>query len=72
MEHRFAATRWQTGVTGCPQLEEALVSFDCRISQVVSVAPTTFCAIEAIHRHTTPYGLVWFDRSYHALMRPAC
>lgn len=37
MEHRFAAARWQTGVTGCPQLEEALVSFDCRISQVVSV-----------------------------------
>ena len=31
-----------------------------------------FCAIEAIHRHATPYGLVWFDRSYHALMRPAC
>ncbi|MGQ7141774.1 FMN reductase, partial [Escherichia sp. SS-MK2] len=25
-----------------------------------------------IHRHATPYGLVWFDRSYHALMRPAC
>lgn len=25
MEHRFAAARWQTGVTGCPQLEEALV-----------------------------------------------
>ncbi|EJO2728052.1 FMN reductase, partial [Escherichia coli] len=24
------------------------------------------------HRHATPYGLVWFDRSYHALMRPAC
>ncbi|EOK6379023.1 FMN reductase, partial [Escherichia coli] len=22
--------------------------------------------------HATPYGLVWFDRSYHALMRPAC
>ncbi len=36
MEHRFAAARWQTGVTGCPQLEEALVSFDCRISQVVT------------------------------------
>ena len=33
MEHRFAAARWQTGVTGCPQLEEALVSFDCRISR---------------------------------------
>ena len=74
MEHRFAAARWQTGVTGCPQLEKALVSFDCRISQVVSVGThdILFCAIEAIHRHTTPYGLVWFDRSYHALMRPAC
>ncbi|EJB0229340.1 TPA: NADH-dependent FMN reductase RutF [Escherichia coli] len=74
MEHRFAAARWQTGVTGCPQLEEALVSFDCRISQVVSVGThdILFCAVEAIHRHATPYGLVWFDRSYHALMRPAC
>ena len=72
--NRFAAARWQTGVTGCPQLEEALVSFDCRISQVVSVGThdILFCAIEAIHRHATPYGLVWFDRSYHALMRPAC
>lgn len=61
-------------VTGCPQLEKALVSFDCRISQVVSVGThdILFCAIEAIHRHATPYGLVWFDRSYHALMRPAC
>lgn len=62
MEHRFAAARWQTGVTGCPQLEEALVSFDCRISQVVSVgthdilfcdAPrdkcTLSCAINGIH-----------------------
>ncbi|RWS51196.1 FMN reductase, partial [Enterobacter cloacae] len=74
MQHRFAAARLQTGVTGCPQLAEALVSFDCRISQVVSVGTHVllFCAIEAIHRHATPYGLVWFDRSYHALMRPAC
>ncbi len=71
---RAGFTARQTGVTGCPQLEEALVSFDCRISQVVSVGThdILFCAIEAIHRHATPYGLVWFDRSYHALMRPAC
>ncbi|GHL77367.1 hypothetical protein ECZU34_51150 [Escherichia coli] len=73
MEHRFAAARWQTGVTGCPQLEEALVSFDCRISGGERRHhDILFCAIEAIHRHATPYGLVWFDRSYHALMRPAC
>ncbi|KAA1346530.1 FMN reductase, partial [Escherichia coli] len=23
-------------------------------------------------RHPAPQGLVWFDRGYHALMRPAC
>ncbi len=69
MEHRFAAARWQTGVTGSPQLEEALVSFDCVSPGGERRHPRLlFCAIEAIHRHTTPYGLVSFDRSYHALM----
>lgn len=58
MEHRFAAARWQTGVTGCPQLEKALVSFDCRISRGERRHhDILFCAIEAIHRHATPYGL---------------
>lgn len=32
MADRFAAARWQTGDTGCPRLENALASFDCRIS----------------------------------------
>ena len=62
MEERFAAARWQTGDTGCPRLEDALASFDCRM----------FCDIVSIIRHPAPQGLVWFDRGYHALMRPAC
>ncbi len=37
MDERFAAADWQTGATGCPRLEAALVSFDCRIDQRVSV-----------------------------------
>jgi flavin reductase len=74
MEERFAAARWQTGDTGCPRLEDALASFDCRISQVVSVGThdILFCDIVSIIRHPAPQGLVWFDRGYHALMRPAC
>lgn len=74
MEERFAAARWQSGETGCPRLEAALVSFDCRISQVVSVGThdILFCHIVSLVRHPTPQGLVWFDRGYHALMRPAC
>ena len=33
MAERFTAARWQTGDTGCPRLEDALASFDCRISR---------------------------------------
>ena len=74
MADRFAAAQWQTGATGCPRLADALASFDCRISQVVSVGThdILFCEIVAITRHPVPQGLVWFDRGYHALMRPAC
>lgn len=74
MADRFAAAGWQTGATGCPRLDEALASFDCRISQVVSVGThdILFCEIVAITRHPVPQGLVWFGRGYHALMRPAC
>jgi len=74
MADRFAAAQWQTGATGCPRLADALASFDCRISQVVSVGThdILFCDIVAITRHPVPQGLVWFDRGYHALMRPAC
>ncbi|APG17570.1 pyrimidine utilization flavin reductase protein F [Kosakonia radicincitans DSM 16656] len=69
MEERFAAAGWQQGETGCPRLTGALASFDCHISQVVSVGThdILFCQIVDIARHPTPEGLVWFDRRYHAL-----
>lgn len=74
MAERFAAASWQTGETGCPRLEGALASFDCHITQVVSVGThdILFCEIKAIVHHPAPEGLVWFDRHYHTLMRPAC
>ena len=74
MDERFAAADWQTGATGCPRLEAALVSFDCRIDQRVSVGThdILFCLVVAITRHPEPRGLMWFDRGYHTLMRPAC
>lgn len=74
MAERFAAADWQTGVTGCPRLEQALASFDCRISRIVSVGThdILFCEVAAIARHPDPRGLMWFDRGYHTLMRPAC
>lgn len=74
MSERFSAARWRHGVTGCPQLEGALVSFDCHISQVVSVGThdILFCELVALERNDDTHGLVWFDRGYHQLMRPAC
>jgi flavin reductase (DIM6/NTAB) family NADH-FMN oxidoreductase RutF len=49
--------RWQTGDTGCPRLE-ALASFDCRISQVVSVGThdILFATLSAIVRHRRRKG----------------
>ncbi len=74
MENRFRAANWQPGATGCPRLMQAVASFDCRVSQVVSVSThdILFCEIVDIARHPEPQGLVWFDRRYHALLRPAC
>jgi flavin reductase len=70
MEARFAAAQWHTGVTGCPLLEGALVSFDCQISQVVSVGThdILFCQLQDVVSAGAPHGLVWFDRRYHPLI----
>jgi flavin reductase len=72
MAERFGAAQWQTGETGCPRLAGALASFDCRISQVVSVGThdILFCTIEDIAHHADPGGLMWFNRHYHTLSRP--
>lgn len=74
MAERFTAARWSTGATGCPRLDGAVVSFDCRVSQTVSVGThdILFCEVIDIARNDDTHGLVWFDRGYHQLMRPAC
>ncbi len=74
MDERFAAADWQTGATGCPRLEAALVSFDCRIDQRVSVGNARHSVLSRRGHYPSPGapGLMWFDRGYHTLMRPAC
>ena len=69
MAERFAAAKWNTGVSGAPVLEGAAVSFDCRITQTVSVGThdILFCEVLALHRHAAPAALVYFDRCYHGL-----
>ncbi len=67
MNGRFAAGAWATLVTGAPVLQDALVSFDCRITQVLEVGTHSvlFCEVEAIEAGKDHEGLIYFGRRYH-------
>ena len=67
MQERFAAGVWQRKLTGAPVLEDAAVSFDCRVSRVTRVGThdVLFCEAVAIAIGGTAHGLIYFDRRYH-------
>lgn len=71
MAERFAAAAWHTLASGSPLLDGALVSFDCKVAQVVSVGThdILFCEVQALVRNDETHGLAWFDRGYHHLLR---
>jgi flavin reductase len=67
MDERFAAAIWSSGLSGSPVLEDATVSFDCRITNRADVGSHTvfFCEVLAIACHTVASALIYFDRAYH-------
>ncbi|HEX8595735.1 MAG TPA: pyrimidine utilization flavin reductase protein F [Pseudomonas sp.] len=69
MANRFAAAQWSQWVTGAPVLQDAAASYDCRVSQTVSVGThdILFCEVLALRRQTDVAALVYFDRHYHDL-----
>lgn len=64
---RFAGATWSELVTGSPVLDDALVSFDCRIVRRADggTHDILICEVEAIRRREDGRGLVYFDRNYH-------
>lgn len=66
-EERFAAGEWLALSTGSPVLEDALVSFDCRIVHRADggTHDVLMCEVDAIRRRDGGQGLVYFDRGYH-------
>lgn len=64
---RFKHGTWTTLETGAPVLQEALVSFDCKIEQIQEVGTHTIfiCPIVAVQQNQHEHGLVYFNRSYH-------
>ena len=72
MAERFAAAQWESWVTGSPVMKGAAASFDCRVSQTISVGThdILFCEVLALSREKATAGLVYFDRAYHAVGLP--
>ncbi|MFT4184913.1 MAG: pyrimidine utilization flavin reductase protein F [Rhizobium sp.] len=64
---RFAAAAWSELSTGSPALEDALVSFDCRIVHRADggTHDILMCEVDAIRQRDGGQGLVYFDRAYH-------
>lgn len=69
MDERFDAARWSRGSTGCAVLDEATVSFDCRIVSSTSVGThdVLFCEVQTLRLGDEAHGLMYFDRQYHEI-----
>ena len=67
---RFLPGDWTTLETGAPVLEGAVVSFDCRITQMTEVGTHTvfFCQVEALKMSAETAGLIYFGRAYHRIV----
>ena len=65
----FGAAAWTRLATGAPVLAGAVVSFDCRVAQVVGVGTHSvfFCEVQAIQSGPAHEGLIYFGRSYHRI-----
>src|SRR5262245_23124616 len=65
-DRRFDNAEWSTLTTGSPVLQSAVVAFDCRVTDVKSVAShdVYFGLVEAIHSGPPGAALVYHDRAY--------
>jgi flavin reductase len=65
-DQRFDNGQWTTLTTGSPVLSSAVVAFDCRVTEVKSVAShdVYFGIVEAIHSGPPGAALVYHDRAY--------
>lgn len=69
MAERFAETDWRPGKTGAPVLDQAVVSFDCRVSarQAIGTHEVIFCEVVSVVADPTSQASVYFGRKFHDL-----
>ncbi|CAM5786019.1 flavin reductase [Castellaniella caeni] len=68
MADRFSRVKWSPLTTGSPVIEDALVSFDCRIAHTNDVGSHSIfmCEVEDIRcGDAQQASLVYFNRNYH-------
>jgi flavin reductase len=70
---KFSHGRWARSATGAPLLDEALVSFDCRLDREMMVGEhhVLLGAVQAVRIGPSEDGLVYVDRAYARVERLA-
>jgi flavin reductase (DIM6/NTAB) family NADH-FMN oxidoreductase RutF len=65
-EERFAVGQWETLVTGAPLLENALVGFDCQVTEVVSMSTHSvfFGVVVGIASRSAAKPLIYANGTY--------
>lgn len=68
-EVRFAGANWSTSATGAPVLNDALISFDCRIVDRLASGTHDILIgqVQSIRLGDIREGLIYFGRRYHHL-----
>lgn len=68
-EERFAQANWTTLQTGSPLLDNALIGFDCKISEIKQVGThgILICQIVAIKQGKDDKALIYRNRGYHSV-----
>lgn len=65
-EERFAKADWATLTTGSPVLSNALINFDCKISEIKQVGThgILICEIVGIRQGNEDKALIYHNRGY--------
>lgn len=68
-EERFGSGDWKVLETGAPVLADAVVSFDCRLTEIkrVSTHFVMFGEVKAMHFGEANPSLIYLDRGFHTL-----
>jgi len=69
MQERFAMPVWEKWKTGAPVLRDALVCFDCRITEVKELGThwVLFGEVQEIRMSSGTSALLYLHRSYRTL-----